>query len=554
MTEVTGGELVVRMLAQAGVPRVFGLHGAHLEPLFQACLDHGIDLIDTRHEAAAGHAAEGHARVTRMLGVALATAGPGFTNVLTSVANALLDRTPVLYLAGEAPLAAAETNTLQGGIDQLAVARPLTKWAHRVTSIEHLPRLVAEAIRIATAAPAGPVLLCLPVDVLMAKIDDTLPWYPTCLDADTPALPPAERVTAAIELLAAARRPALLAGTGLWQAHGEAALQRFVAASGIPVYTDYPAHGMLPSDHRLHGGTYHKLSELPAAQRPDVILALGVRFGLFTLGRSETLLPHTTRIIQVDTEPKELGLIRDPALTIRADCNEFLGALLRTANGRPWPDWSSWQQAIATATVTRRARLESEARVMAGVVHPYHAVRGIVEAISEDTIVVADGAECYHWLNEVIQQRRPGGYQAHGMLGAMGLGMGLALGVKAAQPQCPVLCLIGDGAIGFSIAEFDTMVRHGLPIVVVVCNNRGWNACRHLQEMTAGPERLIGTRLENARYDEVAAGFGCHVATVRDRAELAPALRAAFASGRPACINVLIDPVPFPPELLLVSL
>lgn len=555
MALVTGGELVVRTLARAGVARVFGLHGAHLETMFQSCLDHGIRLIDTRHEAAAGHAAEGHARATRTLGVALATAGPGFTNIITSIANAFIDRTPVLYLAGDAPLGGAETNTLQGGIDQVAMVRPITKWAHRVTSAEQLPRLVAEAIRIATAAPSGPVLLCLPVDVLTASVDDAAVWQPSCLAIDSPALPAPGLVKAAIELLAGACRPVLLAGSGLWQAHGEHELRAFVEAAGIPVFSDYAAHGLLPSDHPLYGGTYHKLVEHSAAeQRPDVVLALGVRFGLFTLGRSETLLPHTARIIHVDTDPRELGLVRDAAVPVLADSREFLVALRHASADRAWPDWKPWQRTIATAGTARRARLEQEAGSPGATIHPYRAVSAIVDTITEDTIVVADGAECYHWLNEVIRQRQPGGYLAHGLLGTMGFGMGLALGARAARPERPVLAVIGDGAIGFSIAEFDTMARHGLPVVVVILDNRSWGACRHLQEMTAGPERLVGTRLDNAHYEQVAAGFNCHVEVVTDLAALGPAIGKAFASGRPACINVMIDPAPFPPELLMVTL
>ena len=168
MAMVTGGELVVRTLLRANVRHVFGLHGAHLETIFQSLARHGVPIIDTRHEVAAGHAAEGYARAARTLGVAMVTAGPGFTNVITSMANAYLDRTPVLYLSGSAALRDAESNTLQAGIDQVAIARPITKWAHQITTPSQIPRLVAQAVRLATSAPTGPVLLDLPMDVLTA--------------------------------------------------------------------------------------------------------------------------------------------------------------------------------------------------------------------------------------------------------------------------------------------------------------------------------------------------------------------------------------------------
>src|ERR1700691_6606092 len=171
MGKVTGGELVVRTLMKAGVTNFFGRHGAHLETIFQACLNHHIPITDTRHEVAAGHAAEGYARATRSLGVAIVTAGPGFTNVITSIANAFLDRTPVLFITGSSGLGDAETNTLQSGLDQVAVATPITKWAHRITVTQQIPRLVAQAIRMATSGPMGPVLLDIPADVLGAQID-----------------------------------------------------------------------------------------------------------------------------------------------------------------------------------------------------------------------------------------------------------------------------------------------------------------------------------------------------------------------------------------------
>jgi acetolactate synthase-1/2/3 large subunit len=170
----------------------------------------------------------------------------------------------------------------------------------------------------------------------------------------------------------------------------------------------------------------------------------------------------------------------------------------------------------------------------------------------ESTIVIGDGAEAYHWMNEVIRQNRPGSYITHGFLGAVGMGLGLSIGAQVANPDRPVLCLAGDGAIGFTIAEFDTMVRHQLPIVVVVMNNHSWAASQHFQEIVSGKTRLIGTELRDAKYHEVAAAFGCHAQRVAEVQDLAPAIKAAFASGKPSCINVAIDVAPLPPELHLL--
>lgn len=552
MAQVTGGELLIRTLESAGVETVFGLHGAHLETLFQACAAHGIPIVDTRHEAAAGHAAEGYARAARRLGVALVTAGPGFTNCLTSLANAYLDRTPVLYLSGAAALRDAETNTLQAGIDQAAVARPIAKWAHAIQVPADIPRLVAHAIRVATSPPTGPVLLDLPMDVLSATLDEDAVPIPSTITVDAHPAPSAEAVEAALQLLVDAQRPILMAGAGAWQSDSAEPLKAFAELTGTPVYSDFQAHGLLSSDHPLYGGTFHKLADLAAAgERPDVVLALGVRFGLFTLGASDRLVPRAAKLIHVEVDPAEIGKLRAVSVGIPADSRATLETLLTGARARRWPDRSAWRERIAHARAQRRDRLAEALASASPPIHPYQAVRTIVEHLPEDAIVIGDGAEAYHWMNEVIGQKRPGSYITHGFLGAVGFGLGLAIGAQSAYPGRPVLCLAGDGAVGFTIAEFDTLARHRLPVVVVVLNNRSWAASQHFQQMVGHP--VTGTQLSDARYDAVAAAFGCEGRHIVNAADLGPALTEAFASGRPTCLNVEIDVAPMPPELALLA-
>lgn len=552
MAQVTGGELLVRTLARAGVETVFGLHGAHLETIFQACAARRIPIVDTRHEVAAGHAAEGYARASRRLGVALVTAGPGFTNCITSLANAYLDRTPVLYISGSAALRDAETNTLQAGIDQVAIARPITKWAHAITVPAQIPRLVAHAVRIATSPPTGPVLLDMPMDVLTATLDESAVRIPETIAVDARPAPSADRIEAALRLLADAERPIILAGAGAWQADCAEELRAFAELTGIPVFSDFQAHGLLPSDHPLYGGTFHKLADLSApGSRPDVALALGVRFGLFTLGASDRLVPAAAKVIHVEVDPKEIGKLRDVAVAIPADSRETLRALLAAARAQRWRDRAAWHTTVADARAARRAKLSEALQRSAPPIHPYQAVSAIVDNIADDTIVVGDGAEAYHWMNEVIRQKRPGSYITHGFLGAVGFGLGLAIGAQTAHPKRPVLCLAGDGAVGFTIAEFDTLARHRLPVVVVVMNNRSWAASQHFQEMIGNP--VTGTQLSGARYDEVAVALGCEGRRIVDAKELGPAIRQAFASGRPTCLNVEIDVTPMPPELALLA-
>ncbi|HXX19982.1 MAG TPA: thiamine pyrophosphate-binding protein [Candidatus Acidoferrum sp.] len=553
MATISGGELLVRTLIRANVKHIFGLHGAHLETIFQSCLDHNIPITDTRHEVAAGHAAEGYARATRSLGVAMATAGPGFTNIITSIANAYLDRTPVLYISGSSGLGQAETNTLQSGIDQVAVATPITKWAHRITVAQDIPRLVAQAIRLATSNPTGPVLLDMPMDVLVTQVDENAVTIPEKVLVDSRALPEPQEVDAALKLLAGAARPVIMVGVGAYFSHAGAELRAFAEATGTPVFSDFQAHGLLPSSHPLYGGTFHKMADLSAPdQRPDVVLAVGVRFGLFTLGMSDLAVPLAAKIIHIEVDPKEIGRLRQVAVPIVADPRETLHAMNASAKSQKWPDRSRWQQTIRNAKVERCKRMQKDLERTGPPIHPLQAVSAIVDNIAENTVIIGDGAEAYHWMNEVIRQNHPGSYITHGFLGAVGFGLGLAMGAQVAHPKRPVLCLVGDGAIGFTIAEFDTMVRRNLPVVAVVMNNHSWAASQHFQEIVSGKNRLSATELRDANYHEVAAAFGAYGQRVTDVKDLGPAIKAAFASGKPACINVAIDIAPIPPEVHLL--
>jgi thiamine pyrophosphate-dependent acetolactate synthase large subunit-like protein len=550
MAKVKGGELVVRTLERAGVTHTFAIHGAHLESLFQSCLDHRIAITDVRHEAAAGHAAEGYARAGRRLGVAMVTAGPGFTNALTSIANAYVDRTPVLYLAGSAATRDTETNTLQAGIDQLAIARPITKWAQRVLATSELPRLVAQAVRLATTGPTGPVLLDLPSDVLNGELEETAARVPgTILLGDAPGPVPAA-VEAALALLARAERPVIMVGVGAFQAGVGTELTEFVDRTGIPVFSDFAAHGLIRSSHEAYGGTFHKMDDLNAAgARPDAVLALGVRFGLFTLGDAQRFFPADAGLIHVEIDPAEIGRLRDVDVPVVADPRAFLVAANAAAGSRVWKDLKGWRETLRSASKRRLEKQRAAIERKVPPIHPLQAVQALVQNMPAGTLIVGDGAEAYHWLNEVIAQEEPASYLTHGFLGTVGMGLGLAIGAQTARPEKPVLLVTGDGAVGFTIAEFDTLARHQLPVVVVVMNNRSWGASQHFQEIVSGSDRIIGTRLGGASYHEVARAFGCEGTHVSEIAALGPAIRRAFENRRPICVNVEVDLRPIPPEI-----
>lgn len=543
MARIDGGEMLVRVLEQEGIREIFTLHGGHLDAIYQAALDHRIRLIDTRHEQAAGHAADGWARTTGRPGVAMVTAGPGVTDVVTAIANAYLDCVPTLFVGGAAPLADAETLPLQGGIDQLAMVRPITKWAHRITHPHRIPDLVAQALRIATTGRPGPVFLEIPIDVLFSRVEEDRPLFPKKIRPETSPAPPAAAIERAIEWLGTAERPAILAGGGAWFSGSGDELRRFAERAGIPVFANAKARGLLPDDHSLAGRGFANLSVVRrmSGSAPDLVLLLGARLGLFTGGRSGQLIPSTARVIQVDLEGEEIGRNRDIDLGIVADCREALRSLEAAAGEQTWPDRSGWQEAVRKARDLHRTLFAEALAKDSPPIHPYRLAHAVASSVEPEAIFVADGGETASWLDMVAEVRGGGHWMSHGYLGCLGTGMPFAIAARLAHPDRQVVCMVGDGSVGLNFAEFDTMARHRLPIVTVINNDSQWGMSRHGQELIYGKERTVVTELGATRYDLAAAGFGCHAEHVESPNDLVPALRRALDSGRPACVNVMTD-------------
>lgn len=543
MANVDGGELFVRVLEVAGVDTVFTLHGGHLDAILQAASAHGIRLIDMRHEQAAGHAADGWARTTGRVGVAIVTAGPGFTDCVTAIANAYLDCVPTLFVAGAAPLREAETLPLQGGIDQVAMVAPVTKWAHRVTNTERIPDLTAQALRIAASGRPGPVFLELPIDVLFSRVDETQVSMPSRIVPSASPAPPSESIDEMIALLQSAERPAILAGGGAWFSRAGAELVAFAERTNIPVFSNAKAHGLVPARHPLCGGGFANLGIAAGADgAADLVVVLGARLGMFTGGRGAPLIPAASRIVQVDIEAEEIGRNREADLAIVADCRETLRMLNRSASEQHWPERETWRELVQQVRRGHRAVFAEALSRDKPPIHPYRVASEVAKALPDGAIVTADGGETATWMDMVAEVQGGGQWMSHGYLGCLGTGMPFAIAAKVAHPEKPVLCIVGDGSVGLNFSEFDTMVRHGLPIVTVVNNDQIWGMSAHGQDLIYGEGRRVATELGATRYDLAAAGFGCHAEHVVDPADLPAALERAFASGKPACVNVMSDP------------
>ncbi|MBL6937911.1 MAG: thiamine pyrophosphate-binding protein [Alphaproteobacteria bacterium] len=544
MGRISGGVVLAKSLAALKVSEVFALHGGHLDSFLVACADNGIRLTDTRHEATAGHAAQAYSRATGRIGVAAITAGPGFTNALTCMVDAWLDATPVLFLAGSPPLREVATNPLQGGFDQVAMAAPVTKWAHRITNVERIPDLVDKAVRIAQSGRPGPVFLELPIDIMFGVMHEESLQLPSLPALNAPPAPSAAAVNRILDLLAASTRPAIIVGGGALSARCTAELPNFAEITGTPVLFSSKGNGVIPADHPLNLGAAGTLAvaALVAKQPADLVIQIGARSGLFLGGRAGSIVPHSAKLIQIDIDGSEIGRLRTPDVAVTADSGEALAALASAARGRSWRKPIAWTGLLARLLAAGMAPFEGvPTETREGVIHPFHAAREVARALSPDTAIAYDGGEAPSWFQPFGRSPGPGLYMGNGYLGTLGVGQGFSIGLARARPGKPVAAIMGDGAAGFHIAEFDTMARHGLPILTVIFNNACWGMSQHGQELVFGRQNLAAVKLAPSAYHTVAEGFGCAGEQITRAADIGPAVRRAQASGKPTCLNIMTD-------------
>jgi acetolactate synthase-1/2/3 large subunit len=539
--KIDGGEMFASMLEREGVENIFGLQGGHIDPIFQACRDHGIRIIDTRHEQAAGHMADAWARTTGRPGVAVVTAGPGVTDIVTAVANAYIDSVPMLVVGGRYALVDDEMLPLQE-LHGVPLMESITKWRRLVRDTERIPEYVSMAFRQATTGRPGPVFLEIPEDVLAARVEEDEVRYPEVYRPETAPAPPPEAVEKALAILSDAERPVILAGRGVWFSGGTEELREFAELTGIPVCANGMTRGAVPEDSPLGVGSFLVTGRgMAMTGFADVALLLGGRLGMFTGGR-QSMIPTQTKVIQVDIEGEEIGRGRDIDVGIVADCRETLRALIGQARGRTFPRRDEWAEKLRQALAAFRGMFANALDPGRRPIHPYHLANEVSAFIADDGVLVADGGETFVWAEVALSARRPGRYLGHGYLGCLGTGIPFGIAAKLAHPEERVLVLTGDGSVGLNFSEFDTAVRHNLPIVVVINNDQAWGMCKHEQMVSLGEDRIVATELGPTRYEKAAEPFGVYAEFVEEGAEIIPAIERAFASGRPACVNVMTDP------------
>jgi acetolactate synthase-1/2/3 large subunit len=530
-----GADIVARSLAGLGCKHVFTLSGNHIMSIFDAALDAGLDLVHVRHEAAAVHMADAWGRLTGEAGIALVTGGPGHANAVGALFTALGAEAPMVLLSGHA----ATWELGRGGFQELRqadMAAPVTKASWTATSLAMLGRDIGEAVRIATSDRPGPVHVSLPSDLLDARIEDNAIAWPQHGPA-APANLDTAQADAILAAIAGAARPIVIGGPQLSNPGGRALLAKLEAATGAPAV-------IMESPRGIADATLGAFPDL--IRRADLVVLLGKALDFTTKWAAGPSFDPQVRLIAIDPEQalvdraaKEKGkrLLHGCV----ADAKGAAQTLIARARGRN----DGWLREARAALDNRPAAWATLASQTPGRLHPaevFRTLRPYVERVP-DSVLICDGGEFAQWGQSMLPLNRR---LINGVTGSIGSSLSYALTARLVEPRAPVFVVLGDGTIGFHIAEFETAVRRGLPFVAILGNDARWNAESQIQIREYGANRMYGCELLPARYDQVVAALGGHGEHVERVTDLPGAIERALGSGKPACVNIMIESIAAP--------
>ncbi len=528
-----GGRLAARALAAAGVEVVFTLSGGHVMGIYDGCLDEGIKVVDVRHEQAAVHAADAWARLhPGTVGVAILTAGPGVTDGVTGVANAWRANSPIVVIGGQGPFNNLRRGSLQE-MDHVSVMRPITKWADACYETHRIAEYIELAVRNAMSGIPGPSFLEIPMDVLHGPVDMAKVSMPAFRDYRIRTTAPEEELDSAAELIGGADKPMVMAGTGVKWSEGGAALTAFCERTGFPCFTNGMARGEIAMSHPR----FFSKSRKAALADADVVILAGtpldfrMRFG--------DSIPPDTPIVQLDLDDTLIGQNRSATVGLVGNIGRNLTALGDRLSAEP-DRYEAWRASLSTVEEAAEEKLRSQLGSDEVPIDPLRLCREISDFIETDDsmIVIGDGGDIVAQASKVLKVPDNGTWMDPGPLGTLGVGMPFALAAQIANPDQRVLIIYGDGSFGLNGFEYDTAARFGLPIVGVVGNDAAWGQMMRPQAGLFG--RLVATELASTRYDLVVEALGGHGEHVTEPADIRGALERAFASGKPALVNVEI--------------
>ena len=528
-TKGHGGELALAGLAGQGVDAIFTLSGGHIFPVYDACVKAGLRIVDVRHEQTATFAAEGAAKLTRQPGVAVLTAGPGVTNGVSATTTAHFNGSPLVVLAGRAPQGRWGAGSLQE-LDHVPIMAPITKSASTVSATTDIPTAVRRAVETALTPHRGPVFLDVPLDVLFAEAEAHVPPPVAPRGAD----PDPDQVAAAASLVAAAERPALVAGSDVWWEGAWDALRHLVESLRVPTFANGLGRGCLPADHELAFSRTRR-----ALKEADVVVVVGTpldfRLSFGSFGSAKVV--HV--VDSADQRPSHVQPAAFAAGDIAATLTGMAQLGAAAAGGRA--DHEPWIERLRDEERAAREAERPELEAGGDLVHPARVYGELRRRLDRDAVVICDGGDFVSYAGRLIDSYEPGCWMDPGPYGCLGTGLGYAIAARVAHPDRQVVLLQGDGAIGFNGMDYDTLVRHDLPVVAIVGNNGIWGLEKHPMRALYGYD-VAADLQPGCRYDEVVRALGGAGETVSDPGQVGPALDRALASGVPYLVNVLTDP------------
>jgi thiamine pyrophosphate-dependent acetolactate synthase large subunit-like protein len=535
MAEITGSEIIARCLQKEGIKDLFYIMGGPMLLAEATCVKEGIRMIDVRHEQAAAFMCQAYSRLKQVPSVCMAASGPGVTNLITGMANALVDCCPVVALGGSSPLSQFGRQVFQE-IDQVELMRGCCKYVDRLINLKRIPQQINFALQKAISGKPGPVYLDCPGDMLYQKIDENLvDWsFAGRPILDSRPMGDPRQIDALIGALAEAKNPLIVSGSGVIWSRAWAEMQAFVEAAGIPFYTTPQGRGVVPDDH-----PYSFLSMRSGAFKDaDLIIVLGTRMNYIIGHASPPRFGPAAKIARIDIDPAEISTAaRYVDIPIVGDCKAVLGQLLQGIKGRITPDrYAGWRKQLSDGEVAKRSSAGANKLVEDGDIHPVRMLEAVRDFMKRDAILCVDGQETLNFGRLTMPTFAPGHRLNSGPFGTMGVGLPFGVGAKVACPDKQVIVVHGDGSMGLNAMELDTAIRHKIPILVVISLNGGW---------TGDPKReKPGRDLGYTRYDKICealGGYGEYITKVED---IAPALERAqkkVDEGMVALVNVRTD-------------
>ncbi|MCT4707350.1 MAG: acetolactate synthase 2 catalytic subunit [Ewingella sp.] len=525
---MNGAQWVVHALRAQGVETVFGYPGGAIMPVYDALYDGGVEHLLCRHEQGAAMAAIGYARSTGKTGVCIATSGPGATNLITGLADALLDSVPVVAITGQVAAPLIGTDAFQE-VDVLGLSLACTKHSFLVESLEELPRVLAEAFDIANSGRPGPVLVDIPKDIQLAQ-GELEPWLSTIEDEFTL---PYKELAQARELLANARKPMLYVGGGVGMAQAVPALREFIAVTNMPSTVTLKGLGAVPAEDPFYTGMlgmHGTKSANLAVQECDLLIAVGARFDDRVTGKLNTFAPHA-KVIHMDIDPAELDKLRQAHVGLQGDLTQLLQALQQPL------DISGWQQEVVALREANPWRYD----------HPGEAIfaplllKQISDRKPQDCVVTTDVGQHQMWTAQHMTFTRPENFITSSGLGTMGFGLPAAVGAQVARPNDTVICISGDGSFMMNVQELGTVKRKQLPLKIVLLDNQRLGMVRQWQQMFFS-ERYSETNLsDNPDFLMLARAFGIPGQHITRKDQVEGAIDALLNSDGPYMLHVSID-------------